>query len=115
MIPNGGLVDVTGLERTLVDIVVRPSYAGGAFQILEAYRQAKEIAAGGSLIKILKELDHVYPYHQSIGFLMERAGFPAEEVKPFEELEIKWSFYLDYRLKDPEYDSKWRLFYPKGI
>src|SRR5208283_1440675 len=29
----------TKLERTLIDIVVRPAYAGGVYQVLEAYRR----------------------------------------------------------------------------
>ena len=113
--PTGELVDATSLERTLVDIVVRPSYAGGAFQILEAYAQARERAVVETVLTILRKLDHVYPYHQSIGFLMERGGYPEEDLKELEGLGIKWNFYLDYRLEDPEFDSRWRLFYPEGI
>ena len=35
-------IKVTSLERTLVDIVVRPAYSGGARYILEAYRRAAD-------------------------------------------------------------------------
>jgi hypothetical protein len=38
---SGTKLRVTGLERTLIDLAVRPSYAGGVFQVLEAYRGAK--------------------------------------------------------------------------
>jgi len=34
----GESVEVMGLERTLVDIVVRPVYAGGVFQVLTAFK-----------------------------------------------------------------------------
>src|SRR5262249_7820954 len=40
--PSGERLRVTNLERTLIDIVVRPTYAGGIFQVLEAYRGARE-------------------------------------------------------------------------
>jgi hypothetical protein len=33
---------VTSVERTLIDIVVRPAYAGGVYQVLDAYRGAKD-------------------------------------------------------------------------
>ena len=31
---------VTGIERTLIDIAVRPVYAGGVFEVLKAYKLA---------------------------------------------------------------------------
>jgi hypothetical protein len=34
--PEGELLRATKLERTLIDIVVRPVYAGGVYQVLEA-------------------------------------------------------------------------------
>ena len=40
--PQGDYVDATKLERTLIDIAVRPAYAGGVFEVLKAYRAAKD-------------------------------------------------------------------------
>ena len=37
---QGDALPVTGIARTLVDIAVRPAYAGGIQQVLEAYRGA---------------------------------------------------------------------------
>jgi hypothetical protein len=108
-------IDVTNLERTLIDIVVRPAYSGGVIKILEAYKMAKDKVSVGRLIKILIELDYVYPYHQSIGFLMDRAGFPENDLKEIQNLGMKWDFYLDYKISEPLFDDRWRLFYPQGI
>src|SRR5438477_9525882 len=33
-------IRVTSLERTLIDMVVRPAYSGGVYGILEAYKRA---------------------------------------------------------------------------
>jgi len=108
-------LDVTTPERTLIDIVVRPAYSGGVIKILEAYRMAKDKVSVSKLIKILSELDYVYPYHQSIGFLMDRAGFPEKDLKVIQDLGMKWDFYLDYKISEPLFDDRWRLFYPQGI
>jgi hypothetical protein len=35
-----GRVPLTSLERTLLDVTVRPEYAGGVHQVLEAYQRA---------------------------------------------------------------------------
>lgn len=112
---SGKLIDVTNVERTLIDIVVRSVYSGGIPEIMNVYRNAKGKVSIKRLLGILRELDYTYPYHQSIGFIMERAGFAEEELRLLESLGIKWKFYLDYKLVDPAFDERWKLFHPKGL
>jgi predicted transcriptional regulator of viral defense system len=112
---SGAKLRVTGLERTLIDIVVRPSYAGGIFQVLDAYRGAKDRVSVGTLLATLKKLDYVYPYHQAIGFYMQRAGYSKSQYSRLKSIGLKYDFYLAYGLKDKEYDSDWRLFFPKSL
>ena len=77
---------MTSLERTLIDATVRPGYAGGVATVLEAYRRASEALTVSRLIDTLRKLDYVYPYHQAIGFYMERAGFPTKQLAPLKAL-----------------------------
>jgi len=112
---EGSAIRVAGLERTMIDIVVRPSYAGGAYELLRAYHSARDRVDFSELLATLEKLGYVYPYHQSIGFLMERAGYPATYLKKLQSMGIRWNFYLDYKLQDPAFDDKWQLFYPKGF
>lgn len=106
---------VTGLERTLIDIVVRPSYAGGVFKVLEAYRGAKDRVSIGTLVATLKKLDYVYPYHQAVGYYMQKAGYTKSQCNRLKGIGLDYDFYLDYGLKDKQYDPDWRLFFPKGL
>ncbi len=106
---------VTGIERTLVDITVRPAYAGGLVQVLEAFRRADGRISVPKLVSILGELDYSYPYHQAIGFLMERAGYSSRSLEPLAGMEREFNFYLGYGLREPDYDAKWRIYYPKGL
>jgi len=113
--PNGNLLDVTNLERTLIDIVVRTAYSGGIYEILEAYKSARQKASIESLLDMLKKLNFVYPYHQSIGFIMEQAGYEEAQLDKVRSIGIKWKFYLDYKIVEPEYSERWKLYYPKGM
>jgi hypothetical protein len=113
--PEGELLDATKLERTLVDIVVRPAYAGGVHEVLRAYRSAIHRLSLNTLVAVLTKLNHVYPYHQSVGFLLQRAGCSEDQLAKVAQLGIKWKFYLDYRIADPAYDDRWQLYYPKGL
>jgi hypothetical protein len=113
--PDGRLLPVAKLERTLIDIAVRPSYAGGANQVLEAYRSAKDRLSVNTLVATLKRLDYVYPYHQVVGFYLERAGVGEKRLAQIDKLNKQVDFYATYGLKDPEYSKRWRLFYPRGL
>ncbi|MDE2166797.1 MAG: hypothetical protein KGJ66_10740 [Alphaproteobacteria bacterium] len=113
--PASEKIPVTNLERTLIDIAVRPAYAGGASQVLRAYRAAKDRVSVQRLLAILAKLDYVYPYHQSIGFLMQRAGYPQRDYAPLRKLGLDLNFYLAYAMDQRDYCEEWRLFYPKGL
>lgn len=107
---------VTDLERTLIDIVVRPNYSGGISEIAKAYSEAAEQISVNRLVAYLKKLGYTYPYHQSIGYYMERSNkYSESQLSLIKQLEITYDFYLDYQIREKKYIEKWRLFVPKGF
>jgi hypothetical protein len=94
---------------------VRPNYSGGIYEVLHAYEAAKDRVSVNRLMATLKKLDYTYPYHQAIGFYMEQAGYSESVLKLVEKMEIKYDFYLTYKMKEPEYSERWKLYYPRGF
>jgi hypothetical protein len=117
----GGTIKVrtTGVARTLVDIAVRPGYAGGAGAVLDAYRSALARNTARVLVDELEEtldaLSHVYPYHQAVGFYLEQAGADEAITAPLRARGLMCDFYLDYAMESAQHDPKWRIYYPAGL
>ncbi len=103
---------VTNLERTLIDITVRPHYAGGVHEVLEIYKKAKGEASINRLNSYLKKMNFRYPYHQAIGFYLEKAGYKENAIKLLERYPRNQDFYLGHNMYEPSYDEKWRIYYP---
>ncbi|MEI6293937.1 MAG: hypothetical protein WCP36_09645 [Methanomicrobiales archaeon] len=104
----------TDLERTLIDIAIRPVYSGGVFEVLGAYQGAKTQIDPVKLESYLTQLNFIYPYHQVIGFYLEKAEYDAKTLRLFEK-DQKFKFYLTYNIRSKEFSSKWNLYYPKGM
>ena len=114
--PDGEKLQITDVERTLIDITVRPEYAGGIHDVLKAYRLAKDKVSVNKLIATLKRINYVYPYQQAVGFCLEKAGAYAQsQLDLVRRFDMKFNFYLMHGMKDSEYSSQWRLYYPKGL
>ncbi len=114
--PDDAVVRVAGPERTLIDVAVRPNYAGGVFEVLEAYRRAHDMISANRLSAFLKQLSYVYPYRQAIGFYLDRAGhYNDSQIALFRKTPFEVDFYLAHGMKDVDYCEEWRLFVPKGL
>jgi len=114
--PEGETLRVTNVERTLIDIAVRPEYSGGAREVLRAYKLATHKASIARLVSHLRSINYIYPYHQVIGFYLTEAGsYRKPEIDLLRKFEIDYDFYLTHQMQERNYSSEWRLFYPKGL
>lgn len=107
---------VTNLERTLIDIAVRPIYSGGITEVANAYKSAAPKVSANRLTTYLRSLNYTYPYHQAIGYYMERAGNYSEtQLTRLRQIPKEFDFYLNYQIKNPIYNKEWKLYIPKGF
>lgn len=113
--PHGTDIRVTSLERTLVDLAVRPCYAGDANAVLTAYIKAKNRISLPKIVAVLKALDHLYPYHQAVGFYLDRSGLPSEATSSLQDLGLNFDFYLANQISNPEFDRRWKIYFPRDL
>ncbi len=115
-IGDNSTIRTTNLERTLIDITVRAVYSGGIAEVAKAYSEAAGQVSINRLCAYLRQIGYTYPYHQSIGYYLERCGkYTQSQIRQLEEFKIEFDFKLDYKMKETEYVEKWRLYIPKGF
>ena len=115
VLPDAGPLRLTNLERTLIDITVRPIYAGGVFEVAKAFELAKDKLSVNTLTAMLKKLKYTYPYHQAIGFYLERAGYKSSLIDLLRKFPKDFDFYLTHKMGATDYVKAWRLHVPKGF
>jgi hypothetical protein len=113
--PDKERLRVTNLERTLIDIVVRPRYAGTIETIMGAFRKMAKRVSIDRITALLDKTDYSYPYHQALGFLFSRSGVPERWLAPLRRRGSRFKFYLDYGMTNPAYDPEWRIYYPADL
>ena len=110
------LISITDIERTLIDIAVRPEYAGGIYEVLKAYRNVKGKVSLNRIQAYLKQMDFVYPYNQSIGFYLSKSGvYSNQQLSLLKKNPFKINFYIGHKLSNLKFDKEWNIYYPGNI
>lgn len=112
---QGLSIRYTDLERTMIDIVIRPFYAGGVPEVAKAFENAKGRLSVTTMSAMLKSMRFGYPYHQAVGYYLERAGYKPSLVDIFRRMPMERDFYLVHGLEKTTYCSDWRLNIPDGF
>lgn len=111
----GREIRVATLERTLFDAVVRPEYCGGIAYLPEIFRRAVGRLSINRLLRLLRGLNTGFPYHNVMGFLLERAGYEPKLLRQLHRLEDHGRRFFVAR-GEPDtmaFDSAWQVFYPR--
>ena len=111
-------IEVTNVERTLIDVVVRPKYSGGVKEILESYIRTEGKVNIDKLLDYLDKFDYAYPYHKSILFFLKYAKYDEKDIAKIilrynDDPRNKIKFYVDYQIVNRKLDEKTGVYYPK--
>jgi hypothetical protein len=113
---NENNVRVTNVERTLIDITVRPEYSGGIYEVLKAYENAAQNVSINKLVSYLKKMNYIYPYHQCIGFYMMATGkYSNSQLQLIRKMEMPLKFYLSHGIEKKIFSKEWNLYYPANF
>lgn len=105
----------TNLERTLIEAAAKPWYSGGVAEVAKAFELAKPKVSVNRIGAMLRGLRYVYPFHQAIGYYMERAGYRSSQLDLMRRYPMRNDFYLDHAMSNPTYVKEWRLYVPAGF
>jgi hypothetical protein len=83
--------------------------------VAKAFELAKERASVNKLVATLRKLNFAYPYHQAIGYYLERAGYKSSQIDLVRRLPVEHEFYLTHDMGETRYVKEWRLFVPHGF
>ena len=112
---NGRNIRVTNIPRTLIDIAVRPAYAGGVKHVAEVFKAAAHKVKVSTLLETLQAVAHKYPFHQALGYYLTLAGISPSKLLPLKEIGIHHRFYLDYGTTDVQLDDTWQVYVPAEL
>lgn len=113
---DNATIRATCIERTLIDVAVRPIYCGGSFEVARIFAEASGRFSVNRLVSYLHKLNFTYPYHQAIGFYLDHSGlYSKAQLDLLRQFEIHFDFYLAHKMGETEYVPEWRLFVPKGF
>jgi len=116
VLSDGSILKVTNIERTLIDAAVRPIYSGGVFEVAKAYAAAHSQFSVNKLVSYLQKLNYTYPYHQAIGYYLERScKYSKTQIELLRQADRSYDFYLAHEMNETEYVKRWKLFVPKGF
>lgn len=105
----------TDVERTLIDSVISPHYAGGILTVVACFDKMKIDLK--KLLKIYKQYSPFYPYWQSIGLILEKTKGKnvakdwrdqfSNQIQPF----FIAKGYRNSWKKSPD----WQVYHPEGL
>lgn len=102
---------VSSIERALIEMVVNVHYFKNFNNLIEIFKPIKEHISIQKIIDILKVFNYIYPYYNSIGFLLEKIGFDKYELEPIKSHVDKLNFYTERIKESYNYNEYWKVYY----
>ena len=110
-----GVIEINGIKvssvsRALVEMVVNVQYFRNTKELISVFKKIKSNIDIDEVFDIVEKFDFIYPYHQSIGYILEKIGFKREKLYKFKECVSKLNFYTDKKQDNYKYIAYWKMY-----
>ena len=103
-------VRVSNVNRALVEMIVNVQYFRNSKEVIGVFSKIKDYINIDEVFEIVEKFDFIYPYYQSIGYILEEIGFNKEELYKFKERVSEFDFYTDKNQVNYTYISYWKMY-----
>lgn len=115
-------VRVSGIERSLMESIIRPNYSGGLENVMDAFENGKSIPVSlNKLSALFIKSEYIYPYLNAVLFFAKETGHNTDILKS----KMNADYYkynaeniilpLDHQLINPQIDNIAKVYYPKKL
>ncbi|WP_183193208.1 hypothetical protein [Bifidobacterium commune] len=115
--PSG--IALSSIEKTLIECVIKPNYAGGTQEVMAAFHAAKDRLKVLRMMQLVEKGGYSLPYGKNILFYMDRTGYTEQQkdlVRQRLTPETKQlNSYLEKSMRNPAFDANIGIYYPKGL
>ena len=102
---------VSSLNRALVEMIINIQYFRSYENLLEIFMPIKDHLNIEKVFLVLKTMDLIYPYFNSIGFFLEQLGFSKQKLQMFKQEMSELKFYFEKKRKSHQYNEYWQTYF----
>ncbi|MCF6172201.1 MAG: hypothetical protein L3J44_00180 [Campylobacteraceae bacterium] len=106
-----GEYPVSSIERALVEMVVNVHYFKSFNNLISIFKPIKNRINIKNVADILIAFDFIYPYYNSVGFLLEEIGFKKGELTSIRKNINTLDFYTERKKETYRYNKYWKIYY----
>lgn len=102
---------VSSVHRAFVEMIIHVQYFKSFETVIEIFKPLKNRLDVKRIFKVLEIFDLIYPYHQLIGFSLEKVGFYKNDLDLFKKQVSDLKFYTQKSKIKYTFDSYWNIYY----
>ena len=103
-------VNVSSVNRALVEMLVNVQYFRSSREIINVFRNIKNHINIDEVFTVVQKFDFIYPYYQTLGYVLEEIGFKKAELHKFKEYISEFDFYTDKAYPNYTYNAYWKIY-----
>lgn len=102
---------VSSINRALVEMIINIQYFRSIENLLEIFKPLANKIVPNKVFLVLKRMNLIYPYYNSVGFFLELLGVEEKELTDFKANISPLRFYFEKRKERYDFNAQWNVYY----